>query len=161
MVALQAVQHQWKIRVDQSLQLRQDRDEIRRSSDKIVEVCQSHLLLLVPCSCSVLCHTAYNQLIAMQTVRQQLERKMSQLKCLESQQAECNSQHKVSQTFCEAFCTLLAQDTAGQLSALPPSPVLAHEDSLPSASALALAIGQRYIIQSLSSAFLANCVVML
>ena len=42
---------------------------------------------------------AYNQLIAMQIVRQQLERKMSQLKRLESQQVECNSQHKVSQTF--------------------------------------------------------------
>lgn len=100
---------------------------------------------------------AYNQLIAMQIVRQQLERKMSQLKCLEShqaecnsqlkclesQQAECNSQHKVSQTFCQDFCTLLAQDTAGQLSALPPSPVLAHGDSVLNASALALAIGQR------------------
>ena len=95
----------------------------------------------------------------MQIVQQQLERKMSQLKCLESQQAECNSQHKVSQTFCQAFCTLLAQDTAGQLSALPPS--LAMEILYLVLQPLLWLLDSARSVGFLSSALLANCAVML
>ena len=46
-VALQAVQRQWQIQVDHAFRLRQEKHQIQRNADKLVEVCQLHFVLPV------------------------------------------------------------------------------------------------------------------